>query len=50
MTTYYRLEQQIIDWHNARNLIEGSTDHQQFEKAVRRSRRAASEHRTQSRL
>ena len=26
MTTYYRLEQQIIDWHNARNLIEGSTD------------------------
>ena len=34
MTTYYRLEQQIIDWHNARNLIEGSTDHQQFEKLL----------------
>jgi len=34
MTTYYTLEQRIIDWHNARNLIEGSTDHQQFEKLL----------------
>ena len=31
---YYTLEQKIIDWHNARNLIEGSTDHQQFEKLL----------------
>ena len=34
MATYYALEQKIIDWHNARNLIEGSTDHQQFEKLL----------------
>jgi len=34
MKEYYKLEQQIIDWHNARNLITGSTDWQQFEKLL----------------
>ena len=34
MATYYTLEQKIIDWHNARNLIEGVADHQQFEKLL----------------
>jgi len=34
MTTYYTLEQRIVEWHKARNLIEGSSDHQQFEKLL----------------
>jgi len=29
-----QLEQKIIAWHKARNLIEGSSDHQQFEKLL----------------
>lgn len=28
------LESKIIAWHKARNLIEGSSDHQQFEKLL----------------
>ncbi|MGB2264907.1 MAG: hypothetical protein ACPH3C_06950 [Glaciecola sp.] len=28
------LESKIIAWHRARNLIEGSSDHQQFEKLL----------------
>jgi len=28
------LEKKIIAWHKARNLIEGSSDHQQFEKLL----------------
>lgn len=34
MATYYTLEQRIVEWHKARNLIEGSSDHQQFEKLL----------------
>jgi len=29
-----QLEKKIIAWHKARNLIEGSSDHQQFEKLL----------------
>jgi hypothetical protein len=29
-----KLEKKIVDWHKARNLIEGSSDHQQFEKLL----------------
>jgi len=28
------LESKIIEWHKARNLIKGSSDHQQFEKLL----------------
>ena len=28
------LEDKIVDWHKARNLIEGSTDHQQYQKLL----------------
>ena len=34
MTTAYTLESRIIHWHHDRNLIHGSTDHQQFEKLL----------------
>jgi len=34
MAAYYTLEQRIVEWHKARNLIEGSSDHQQFEKLL----------------
>jgi len=29
-----KLEKKIVEWHKARNLIEGSSDHQQFEKLL----------------
>ena len=28
------LENKIVQWHNDRNLLDGSTDHQQFEKLL----------------
>ena len=34
MAVVLHIEHKIIDWHKARNLIEGSTDHQQFEQAI----------------
>jgi hypothetical protein len=34
MSTAFTLESRIIQWHQNRNLIEGSTDHQQFEKLL----------------
>ena len=34
MSTAFTLENRIIQWHQNRNLIEGSTDHQQFEKLL----------------
>ena len=34
MTVIMNIEEKILDWHKARNLIEGSTDHQQFEKLL----------------
>jgi uncharacterized protein YabN with tetrapyrrole methylase and pyrophosphatase domain len=29
-----KLEKKIVEWHKARNLIKGSSDHQQFEKLL----------------
>ena len=29
-----KLEKKIVEWHKARNLIQGSSDHQQFEKLL----------------
>ena len=34
MTTLFSLEEKIVSWHHNRNLINGSTDHQQFEKLL----------------
>ena len=34
MTVAFTLEKRIIEWHKNRNLIDGSTDHQQFEKLL----------------
>ena len=34
MTTLSSLEEKIVSWHHNRNLINGSTDHQQFEKLL----------------
>ena len=34
MTAAYTLENRIVHWHHDRNLIHGSTDHQQFEKLL----------------
>jgi pantothenate kinase len=34
MTIAYTLESRIVHWHHDRNLIHGSTDHQQFEKLL----------------
>ena len=34
MTTSFTLEQRILQWHHNRNLIDGSTDHIQFEKLL----------------
>ena len=34
MTTSFTIENRIIQWHENRNLIAGSTDHQQFEKLL----------------
>jgi|TARA_R110002124_G_scaffold270378_1_gene438822 hypothetical protein len=34
LTTLFSLEEKIVSWHHNRNLINGSTDHQQFEKLL----------------
>ncbi len=34
MTTMFTIENKIVQWHEDRNLIKGSTDHQQFEKLL----------------